>query len=217
MSAVMTATATTINGQIAPSAQIHTRPPVAITEGATIVAWARRSTEKNKISEAERYRGIVVQAASITPPADACASKFQRLLSATVAKLAEDQFTAWCKQDGNMMKAAYDGPAITVDSALMHWAEQKQRESIDGAAITAWLKQSATFAAFENDKQRAAWLTIMPKLAAPSYRQALKPDQAQTAILRIADADAEHAVCQFLMQRLSNIMTPAEDANADAL
>lgn len=213
-----TANAPTTAGQIAPSLHVFTRPPVAVREDARIVAWSRRSTEKNPVPEAERYRGIVVAASALKVPDDACASKFQRLLAATVHKLADEMFTAWCKQDGNLMKAEYDGASLDTDSVLNYWAEERQRETIDGAAITAWLKQSATLAAMEaGSAQHKAWLAIMPKLAAPGYKGALKPEQASAAILRIKDEDAEHAVCAFIMQRLTNIIEGTADQLAAAL
>jgi len=215
MSTATVTQAPTVNGKNAASAHVFTRPPVALADGCHLVSWSRRSTKANPVAEAERYRGIIIEASAVTVPPDACGSKFLRLVQHTINGLADAMFTAWAKD--NIHATSYDGASITTDSVLTYWAEQRQRETIDAAAITEWLKQSATLASFDNEKQRAAWLAIMPKLAAPGYRGALKPDQASTAILRIKEEDTDHAVCAFIMQRLTNIMTPAEDANADAL
>lgn len=215
MSTTTAASPAIVAGALSASKQVYTTAPVAVAEDAMILAWSRRSTSTNPVPAPERYRGMIVTKAALAVPADACNSKFARLLQATVHKLAEDVFVNWCKQDGNLQRAEYDGAAITVDSALAYWAEERAREQITAANIVEWLNQSATFKALPSEQVRKVWLANVPKIAAPSYKQAFDAESAAKIAARIVEADHEHAICAFILQRCANIMS-AERPTADA-
>lgn len=206
-------TTITTNGAAVASSQVFSTPPLNVADGNTVIAWSRRSTTANPVKQEERYRSVIVSTAALAVPADACSSKFARLLQSTVNGLAEGMFQAWAKD--NIQSTAYDGAAITVDNVLMHWAEQKQRETIDGAAVLTWLKASKTWAdALETEARRNAWATMLPKIAAPSYRASFSPKEASVMIARIQEEDADTPVGLFVVQRLNTILGTADKSDA---
>lgn len=191
------------------SAQVLTVPPIALAEGCTVLFWKRRSTKETPVAQENMYRGMVIEYDKIKVPDDACKSTFSRLLQATISSLAQEMFTAWAAE--NITAPIYTGAAINVNSVLSFYAEQKQREVIDAKQIAEWLPKSATWGTL-SEKQKAVWLKLMPKIAAPAYRNVgISPTSAGTAILRFADEDAEHPVCCFLLQRLTNIAAVTTD------
>ena len=194
---------TITNAATTASKQVFSTPPLSIAETCRLVSWSRRSTTQNPVDAANRYRGIVVESAALAIAPDACTSKFQRLLQSTIHNLADAMFQAWATD--NLPALEYDGAAITTDSVLMFWADKKSKETIDGAAILAWLEASETWKIL-NDKQRAAWKTLLPKIAAPSYRASFTVSEATKLAARIVESDGEHATGLFILQRLANIM-----------
>lgn len=202
-------TTITTNGAATASLQIYSTPPLNIAAGCKILSWSRRSTDKNPVPVAERYRGVVINEQEIRIPADACLSKFHMLLQSTIIGAAEAMLTDWLKEDGNIRASEYTGQALTMDNALMYWSEKKQREQIDAKQITDWLKESATFAELDEAKQKI-WLAKVPKIAAPTYKGSFTRNEAAAIVARIADADTDHAIAQFVITRCNAIMM-AED------
>jgi len=205
-------TTITANGAAIASTQVYSTPLVNVAEGNTVIAWSRRSTTANPVKQEERYRAVVVSAASLAVPADACSSKFARLLQSTINGLAEGMFQNWAKD--NIQAPQYDGAPITVDNVLMHWADQKQRETIDAAAVLAWLKASATWPTLETEARQKAWEAKLPKIAAPSYKGTFSAKEAAIMIARIQEADAESPVGLFVVQRLNIILGTADQSDA---
>lgn len=204
--------AVTTNGAAVASKQVYSTPPVHLSDACMLVSWSRRSTKQNPIEASERYRGIVVDKAALAVAPDACSSKFQRLLQSTLHTLADGAFQAWATD--NMAAVEYDGAAITVDSVLSFWADKKAKETIDAAAVLAWLESSETYKNL-NDAQRAVWKVKVPKIAAPSYKGSFTTGEAAKIVARITEADAETATGLFIVQRLNNIL--GEQSQEDAL
>lgn len=177
-------------------------PTVLDTATHQLVSWARRSTDKNPVPAHERFRGVVIP--RLLVPSDACTSKFSRLLQATIDSLADGAFTEWVRS--RMSALAVPQHLLTLDAILAFWAEEKQRATIDSEKLTAWLKQSATFAALP--KERASvWLVKVPKIAAPSYRQNFTKGQAAAIVGAIVDADLDAPEAIFILQRCNNVLT----------
>lgn len=184
--------------------QVVSTPPLQVKETERVVAWSRRSTEKTPVKESERYRGTVVPANLLAIPDAACSSKFQRLLQATVYDLADAKFAEYTKE--RMMETEMPVGLLSLDSILSYWAEEKQRQLIDGEKIIAWLKQSKTFAAL-NDKQKVGWLREVPKIAAPGYKMQWQKKDAAAVVAKLHDEELEHPVAVFIATRCNNIMT----------
>lgn len=182
------------------------------------IEWRRRSTKQNPIAEANRYRAILVNEAAVTIAPSDCASKFAKLLQSTIHDLASKMLA---DELGETDKREVQAARYTINGIMAHWAEEKKRQTIDAAAITEWLKQSKTFASL-NANQQTAWLTAMPKMAAPAYRNCLGSGDrgkaaAAVALSRLHADDTDNAVCQFLAERLGNIMSAEEADVADSL
>ena len=167
-----------------------------------LVSWARRSTDKTPGPANERFRGCVIPRLLI--PDAACTSKFSRLLQATIDGLADGVFTDWVRT--RMSALAIPQHLLTLDAVLLFWAEEKERVAIDSEKITTWLKQSASLAALPPAK-RAAWLSKVPKIAAPSYRQNFSKGQAAAIVGAIVDADLESPEAIFILQRCNSVLT----------
>lgn len=194
--------------------QVSSVVPASFDERAFfLVAMDRRSTDANPCAAHERHRSILVARSALQVPPDRAHSQFYALLQSTILKLAEGMFAAWAKV--NLAATEYPSAKMTLDSVLAYWAEEKQRESIDGAKILAWLAASATLAALAPAKQ-AVWKSKIPKIAAPSYRQNFSKDQALAILAQLADSDAAHACAIFIAQRCQNIID-APDSQEEAL
>ena len=187
-------------------AQITTVVPTKLKPDHITISWSRRSTEKNPVAEHERYRGIEVPASLLAIEAADCRSKFSQLLQSTIHSLADAKFTHWLKD--NMQAKEVDPQLFSLDSVLTYWAEEKQRAAIDGDKVLAWLKESATLKALEEGK-RDAWLKLLPKIAAPNYRNSgsFTAKSASTIVAKIDAADTEHPVCIFVMTRCNAIIS----------
>lgn len=191
--------------------QVVSTPPLKLAEDEHTIEWSRRSTDKNPVATSERYRGVVIKRSALAVPADACSSKFSRLLQQTVNSLADAHFTTWVKD--RMSETQIPAALLTLDSVLAYWAEEKQRTSIDGSAITAFLQQCKTFATL-NAEQRKGWLNKLPKIAAPAYKQLFTQEQAATIVSRIVDEDTEHPAAVFIIQRCNNILNATSEEEA---
>jgi hypothetical protein len=203
--------AITTNGAAVASAQVFTVVPLHIADACMLVSWSRRATKQNPIEPGDRYRGIVVERAALAIAPDACSSKFQRLLQSSIHNLADSMFQQWAGD--NMAATQYDGAPITVDNVLSFWADRKARETIDGAAVLAWLKASKTHAALPSDQHRAKWEQVVPKIAAPAYRGSFTQDEASKIAARIVEEDADSPVGLFVLQRLSTIIGTVSQAD----
>ena len=208
-----TATDTTTDTKPA-TVQIVSVPPTKIADTEHVVSWERRSTEKNPVAQDQRYRGVVIPAAALKVPDDACKSKFAMLLQSTIHRLADASFTAWVKD--KMQETQMPAALLTVDAVLAYWAEEKQRQSVDGDKILAWLPTSELWKVL-NEKQQITWKTLLPKVAAPSYKQIIKQDEAAVIITRIPEADHQHPVAVFILQRCNNVLSDERTSAANAL
>jgi len=189
---------------------VSTVEPAEVPAGFILIAARQRSSKERTVEASQRFRGILVPEAAILPPMEACHSKFRSILVHQIQKLAEKKLAAaWKDGDPKAVQAA----AYTLDSVLAYFAEQKQRASVDGAAITAWLNAGTTLATL-NEAQRKTWLAKLPKMASPGYKGILTAEQAATVAQRITDEDAAHPVGTFLMQRLAAIMEATSTADA---
>jgi predicted flavoprotein YhiN len=184
--------------------QVVSTPPVKIKETERVVAWKRRSTEKNPVAESERYRGVVIHADNLLIAADACTSKFHRLLQETIYSLADAAFQGYIEE--RMHEVEMPASKLSLDSVLAYWAEEKQKQTIDGEKITAWLKTSKTLAALPK-ATATIWLNKVPKIAAPSYKQNFSEAQAAAMVSKLHADEIEHPVAQFIAQRCNNILS----------
>ena len=192
--------------------QIVSVPPVKVADTDRVVSWSRRSTEKTPVVAEMRYRAVIVPAASLKVPDDACRSKFASLLQSTIHDLADARFQAHIKDQ--MHATEMPAALLSLDNVLAFWAEEKQRATVDAAKIIEWLKASATFKTLSL-AQQAGWLNRLPKIAAPSYKGLINKEQAAAIISKISEDDTEHAVCVFCMTRLNNIL--GEESTTDVL
>jgi hypothetical protein len=194
--------------------QVVSVEPTSVPEGMQLISWARRSTEKTPVKDTERFRGILVPVTNLRVPQDACISKFYKLLQQTVYELADAKFKAWVSDD-RMHETQCPAALFNLDSVLAYWAEERQRQSIDGEKISLWLKESATFAAL-SAQAREVWKRQLPKMAAPAYRNIFNKGQCASIISKIADADLEHKVVAFIVTRCNAIIsTPSEAESFD--
>jgi len=184
--------------------QVVSTPPSKVEEGSMVIEWSRRSTDKNPLPEAQRYRGIVIPASQLKVPDDSASSKFLRLLQGTIHDLAQALFVEKIKDQ--MEAIQIDGAAFTVDLVLAYWAEEKQRQSVDAAKITEWLKSSATFKVL-NDAQKKGWLEKVPKIAAPSYQGIIRQGEAAAIVSRIVEEDLQHPIAIFILTRANKILS----------
>ena len=191
---------------------ISTVELAAIPKGTILIESRRRSTKENPVTDAQRYRAICVPEMMILLPNEAAQSKFHQLLQSKIQELAEARFAEFIK--GNPLSSEVSAELFSINALLAYWAEEKKRASMSGEKILAWLKESATFASFTDDKKKAAWSTILPKLAAPGFRAAMTPAQATTVLAQINDSDLEHPTAIFVVNRLNSIMQSAADVDA---
>lgn len=184
--------------------QVVSTPPLKLADTQMMVKWSRRSTEKNPVADTERYRGVCIDKKVLAIPHDACHSPYYALLQSTIHELADGAFTAWVKE--NMHSVKMDAARLSIDAVLAFWAEKKESETIDAAAIVEFLKASATCKAFSAEK-KAAWLQRVPKIAAPAYKNIFSKKDAAAIAAQIVDADLEHPAALFIVQRANNILT----------
>ena len=184
--------------------QVVSTPPAKVAEFEHVISWSRRSTDKTPVKESERYRGIVVPKSQLKVPDDAAVSKFHRLIQATIDDLADTMFRVWVAE--HMASTECDSSRFTVDNVLAFWAEERQRQLVDGAQIVEFLTKSATFKKFDAAKKQV-WLSKLPKIAAPSYKNTFTKEQAASVLAQFADDDLQHTVCAFIAQRCNNILT----------
>lgn len=174
--------------------------------GFLAVTCTARETKGKTIPPEQRCRSIILPESHLLVPVGQCAPKFLDILNAELHSLARKRLeAAW--EDGDQREISSD--AFTIDALLAFFAAKTAATGIDGDAIAAWLKQSATFAALPDDAIKASWLLRLPKLAAPAYRQALGSQPAQAAatiIQRIAADDADHPVCKFIISRCNVVI-----------
>lgn len=182
---------------------VVTVAPAKLADNEHLISWTGRSTEKNPLDATNRFRGIVVHSATLAIPDGATTSKFSKLLQETIHKLADAKFSADIKDQ--MTASTVQAAAYSLDAVLAYWAEEKQRQVIDGAKIIDWLKQSATYQALDAAKQKV-WLSIVPKMAAPSYSNIFTTAQAAAIVAKIADADTDHPIALFIATRCNNII-----------
>lgn len=189
---------------------ITTVEPATVPAGFVLVAARQRSSKEKKVEASQRFRGILVPEAAILPPVEACHAQYREILVSQIDALASEKLAAvWKDSDPKEVRA----DAFTLASILAYFAEKKQRQSIDGAAITEWLKASATLATL-TEAQQATYLRVLPKLAAPGFRGVLSAENAATVAQRIADDDAATTVGAFVMKRLADIMEAVSTADA---
>lgn len=184
--------------------QIISTPPLQVAETDMVVCWSRRSTEKNPVAAAERYRGVTIKRAVLAVPAEKCNSAFHALLQSTIHNLADAAFTAWVKD--KMQETQAPTSLLTLNNVLAFWAEEKQRQVIDGEKIAEWLKTSATYASL-NEQQKKGWLNKLPKIAAPSYAMAFAKEQAAAIVSKLHADDLEHPACVFVAMRCNNVIS----------
>lgn len=196
---------------VAITLQVISTPPAKLEDGMQLVSWSRRSTEKNPVDAANRFRGVVQSASVLQLPDGSTTSKFSKLLQNTINELADARFTAWVKD--NMMATAMPASFTSMDSVLAFYAEEKQRAVMDGAKILTWLKASPTFAAL-NEKQQKSWLEKMPKMAAPSYAGLFSRENAATVISRIHADDLEAPEAMFIMERCNKIINALSEEDS---
>jgi hypothetical protein len=192
--------------------QIISTPPVGgIKDGTTLVSWSRRSTEKNPVPTAERYRGVVIPAANLALPDGATTSKFSRLLQSTIYDLAAGKFQAYITD--RMFEATMPTAVLTLDSVIAFWAEEKQRQTIDAAKITDFLKSSETIKTLPENTAKV-WISKVPRIAAPSYKNLFSKEQAAVIISKLADADNHSPIYDFIVTRCNNIISEVSEEEA---
>lgn len=187
--------------------QVVSTPSLKVADTEHVISWSRRSTEKTPVAETERYRAVTVSKDSLKVPHDACNSTFYALLQSTVHKLADASFAAWATD--NMMATSVDAARFSLPQILAFWADKKAAETVDAAKIVAFLKTSATLASLP-EKLQAVWLSKLPKIAAPSYKQTFTKEQCAAIVAKIVEADTDNAVCIFIMQRANNVIAAVE-------
>lgn len=197
-------TSTTIETSTSTSYRVLSVPPAKLADTEMVIAWSRRSTDKNPVSAEERFRGIVLPKSVLALPHEACSSKFYNLLQITLWNLADGMFTSWVRD--NMLNTDYEVHRMTIDNVLAFWAEERQRNTIDAAKIVEFLKQSKTLAGFAPALQ-AVWLNKLPKIAAPSYKQTFSREQAAAIVSKLHEDDLDNEVCLFIMQRANNVIS----------
>ncbi len=178
--------------------------PAKVEDNQIVISWSRRSTEKNPVKTEERYRGIVVHAASLALPDGATTSKFSALLQATIHDLADKKFTAWVKD--NMMVREVDPAMFSLDAVIAYWAEEKRAAQIDADKISKWLVTSKTYLALPAETQKV-WIAKIPKIAAPSYTNNFSKSQAATIVAKFHADDLDEAVASFIINRCNVILT----------
>lgn len=184
--------------------QVSSIAPTKTPDHHLNICWQRRSTDKNPVDAAMRYRGVQVHESVLALPDGATSSKFHALLQNTIHQLADAKFTAWVRD--NMHATEMPASHITLDSVLAFWSEEKQRQTIDAEKITAFLKASKTFAALTPAQQKG-WLEKMPKMAAPSYKLLFNKEQAAVIVSRFHPDELDDPVLIFLATRCNNILS----------
>ena len=204
--------ASTLTADLLQEVQIVSTPATATPADSVTIAWSRRSTTANPVAATERYRAVTLHRAVLQLPDGATTSKFSSLLQETINKLAADKFQAWIA-DGRMMETKMPQHILSLDNVLAFWAEEKQRATIDGDKIKAWLAECATVKALA-PAAAAVWNRQLPKIASPGYRNVFTKEQAATIVSKIAAEDADHPIAVFIATRCNAIIN--EETQADA-
>lgn len=198
-------------GDAGKSIQIVSVAPATTPENHTTVSWIRRSTATNPVATEQRYRGVTIHSSLLQIPDGSTTSKFSTLLQNTIYDLAAAKFQDYIKE--RMHETTMPEAVLSLDSVLAFWAEEKQRQTVDAEKITAWLKGSETLAALPANAQ-TVWLTKLPKIAAPSYRNLFTKAQAAAIVSKIADSDLESPIAAFIANRCNVIIADVSMADA---
>lgn len=187
------------------SLPIHTIAPVQVDDADMVICWSRRSTDKNPLAAHERYRGVMVNRATLEILDGCTTSKFQKLLQSTIHGLADKKFQSLMQADGGMLLKEIPASSLSLDSVLTFWAEERTALQIDNAKLTNWLPKSATWTTLPEGTQKV-WLSKLPKIASPGYQNLFTKEQAATIISRIAPEDLEAPEAEFIVTRCSAII-----------
>lgn len=199
----MSSTTTTTTTEVKLT-QVVSTPPAKLEDNTVAISWSRRSTDKNPVKTEERYRGIVVPAATLALPDGSTTSKFAALLQATIYDLADKKFAKWAAD--NMLVTEVDASLFSLDAVILYWAEEKKAAQMDGAKIADWLKTSKTYKDLPEAVQKT-WLSKIPKIAAPGYANFFSKGQAATIVSKLHADDLEAPAAQFIMTRCNNIIS----------
>jgi len=178
--------------------------------------YSRRSTEKNPIDAAQRYRAALIGEDQLRIDAGAVPSKFTVLLQSTIYDLAQTKFQKEMLES-NMLATTINPSSYTIDAVLAFWATKRESEKVDAATITAWLTASATLKqpGFEDGtKKRAVWLNRIPKIAAPAYKASFSQAEAASILAQFNDADLENPIGAFVATRLNTIIEQQSQESA---
>lgn len=186
--------------------------PVETPAGRVLLEMRRRSTKENPVTRENAYRCTLVSDGLFAIDAGAVPSKFAAVLQATLTDLANERFADAMRDAPSAL--TFDSRLVRTDALLAYWAERKQSQRIDGAAISGWLAQSATLQTLPA-AAATVWQQQLPKLAAPSYTMAFTKKQAAAIVARLADADLEHPVAIFVANRCNIILSRDESSAAD--
>jgi len=212
----MTATITDVSRETTSTpltaiATVISTPPAKVDANDMVVSWSRRSTVANPVKAEERYRGVVINRSLLQIPDGAATSKFQLLLQETVHKLADQKFQAWVSD--RMMEREMPASILSLDNVLAFWAEEKQRATIDGDKIRAFLTTCETCKNMA-EATKAVWLRQLPKIASPGYRNVFTKEQAATIVSKLAESDLDNPAGVFIATRCNAIIN--EETQADA-
>ena len=196
---------------VQPMLQVISTPPAEVSKDSQLISWSRRSTEKNPVPAAQRFRGVIQPVSVLTLPDGSTTSKFSRLLQNTINDLADARFTAWVKD--NMHAAEMPASFTSMDSILAFYSEEKQRQTIDGDKLAAWLKTSKTVAALPAATQKS-WLEKLPKMAAPGFANIFTRDQAATIISRFDESECDAPEAAFIITRCNTIINKVSEVDA---
>lgn len=203
MTTINETTTTDAPAEVTPMLAVTTVAPAKVADNEQVIAWSRRSTAANPVANENRYRGVTIHRSTLAIPDGCTTSKFSKLLQDTIDGLATARFTDYIKD--RMQDKEIPAAILSLDNVLAYWAEEKQRSVINGEAVLNWLKSSATLAAMDANKQKT-WTTKVPKIAAPSYINIFSKGEAAAIIAKIAEADADHAIAQFIATRCNAII-----------
>lgn len=194
-----------------PMLQVLSTPPAEVAKDMQLISWSRRSTEKNPVPAAQRFRGVVQAIGVLTLPDGSTTSKFSKLLQNTINDLADARFTAWVKD--NMHATEMPASFTSMDSILAFYSEEKQRQTIDGDKLAAWLKTSKTVAALAANLQKS-WLEKLPKMAAPGFANIFTRDQAATIVSKIHEDEVDAPEAAFIITRCNTIINKVSEVDA---
>lgn len=199
------------------NASILKELPKEITAGMQVVSFSRKNTDKQPVTEAERFRCVQVPAFSYTVTAtpENAQQVFASVLADVVATTAGEILKDFCI--ANKYPTEIDAELLSFAKVLERMEQSQTSERLNAEQIAAWYEKSATKTDAEKrygseekgKKQQAALQSRYCSLA--SNNPGIPAELATKLLSYLSEADTTNAVCQSIAKKLARLQKVTVD------